>query len=415
MTTAEKYYTFLDESWPTNVTFVAELDRAFPADFVEDRWRAFSAQRVFTRSMPTHDLTIVDGGMSRLDFQAREVAAEELDEELARESLIGHGTEKVVHCRYWTVPGLDRSRVAFIAHHAIADGRGGIAELQHFLRFLGGDDLHPQDHLSRPAGPDATRYPWQSDRKELLALLRDLGDRNRELGPLDPEAWPAATLARQPRFASLVQPVGTTQRLTEAAARADARMFPAMAAAAMVCVARHVANRPSATLQLNVAVDLAHERSHGDSPPAMNVGVVSQRQRVRADEPWSLARDITAALRTSLRRGEGELLFHLSRVDKAPDLAAGKALLAAAIEAAPPAASVTHIGTLEAEGDPAWVTALWANQAPTPNQIIQAVAVEYRGRLIHSVTTDDLRVPADDAAALLEDYGRMIESMPGPA
>jgi hypothetical protein len=162
MTTAEKYYTFLDESWPTNVTFVAELDRAFPADFVEARWREFSAQRVFTRSMPTPDLTIVDGGTSKVDFQAHEVAPDALDGEIARESMIGHGTEKVVHCRYWTLPGLDRSRLALIAHHAIADGRGGIAELQEFLRFLDGRAVHPQQHLSTPRAEDPNRYPWQA-------------------------------------------------------------------------------------------------------------------------------------------------------------------------------------------------------------------------------------------------------------
>ena len=415
MTIAEKYYTFLDETWPTNVTFVAELGRAFPAEFVEARWREFSEQRIFTRSMPTADLTIVDGGMSKIDFQARDVAAEDLDDELARESMIGHGTEKVVHCRYWTVPDQDRSRIALIAHHAIADGRGGVAELQEFVRFLDGRDVHPQQHLSTPRVERSDLYPWQTDRKELLGLLRVLGDRNRELGPPEPASWPEATLERRPRFAALIQDVGTGHRLAEAAAREDARMFPAMAAAALVSVARHVVSSDKGILQLNVAVDLASERVHVDRPPAMNVGVVTQRQQVRIDEPWQLARDVTTALRESLKRGEGELFFHLSRVDKVQDIEAGKVLVAVAIEGTAPAASVTHIGTIDGADDPDWVTAIWANQAPTPNQVIQAVSLEYRGRLSHCVTTDDLRVPADVARALLADYGRLIETMPGSA
>jgi hypothetical protein len=134
---------------------------------------------------------------------------------------------------------------------------------------------------------------------------------------------------------------------------------------------------------------------------------------VRVDQPWQLARDVTTALRESLKRGEGELFFHLSRADKVQDIEAGTALVAAAIEGTAPAASVTHIGTIDAADDPDWVTAIWANQAPTPNQIIQAVSLEYRGRLHHCVTTDDLRVPADVAHALLADYGRLIETMPG--
>ena len=415
MTTAEKYYTFLDESWPTNVTFVAELDRVFPAEYVEARWREFSAQRIFTRSMPTADLMIVDGGMSRVDFQAREVAAEELDDEVARESMIGHGTEKVVHCRYWTVPGLDRSRIALVAHHAIADGRAGIAELQQFVRFLGGIDVPAQQHVSVPRVAERDRYPWQADRKELLALLRALGDRNRELGPPEPSSWPAVTLERRPRFAHLAHPAGTATRLADAAARDHARMFPAIAAAAMTAVVRHVAARDVGTLQLNVAVDLASERPHLNRPPAMNVGVVSQRQSVRVDDPWQLARDVTAALGTSLKRGEGELFFDLSRVDKAEDIGAGTALVAAAIENAAPAASVTHIGTVDAADDPEWLTEIWANQAPTPNQVIQAVSLEYRGRLVHCVTTDDLRVPTVVARSLLADLARAIEDMAEPA
>ncbi len=411
MTVAERYYTFLDESWPTNVTFVAELGRVFPADFVEAKWREFSAQRAFTRSMPTSELNIVDGGMSRLDFQSGEVAEDELDEEIAKQSMIGHGTEKVVHCRYWTVTGRERSRIALIAHHAIADGRGGVNELQQFVRFLGGDDVHPQPHLSTPRVEVANAYPWQNDRKELLALLRALGERNRELGPPEPASWPETTLERRPRFSRLDQGVGTAQRLAEAADREGARMFPAMAAAAILAVARHVV-QGDGTLQLNVSVDLASERVHLDRPPAMNVGVVSQRQQVRTDAPWELAREVTSALRTSLKRGEGELFFHLSRVENAPDLAAGKALLAAAIQGAAPAVSVTHLGAIDASGDPDWLTAIWANQAPTPNQIVQAVALEYRGRLIHCVATDDLRVPPQVAAALLADYGRLIETMP---
>jgi hypothetical protein len=411
MTVAEKYYTFLDETWPTNVTFVAELGRAFPGEYVEQKWREFSALRAFTRSMPTADLTIVDGGLERVDCRALEVPEEALDDEIARESLVHHGTEKVVHCRYWSVPGSDRSRVALIAHHAIADGRGGVNELQEFVRFLGGAAVPEQPHLSTPRRSIVDGFPWQTDRRALLALLREIGERNRELGPLEPAAWPAATRERRPRFTPLQQATGTGGRLGEAAGRAGARMFPAMAAAALLAAARTVVHQDRATLQLNVSVDLASEHAHDDRPPAMNVGVVSQRQQVRLDDPWQLARDITSALRTSLKRGEGELFFHLSRVENATDLTAGAALLAAAIEGASPAVSVTHLGEIDATDDPDWLTAIWANQASTPNQVVQAVALEYRGRLIHSFATDDLRLPGETARAFLADYGSTIEAL----
>lgn len=413
MTPAEKYYTFLHESWPTNVWFVAELDRVFAPEYVEERWRAFSAGRILTRLMPTPHLTIVDGGTSRVDFQSREVPEAEIDDEIVREALTSHGTEKVVHCRYWSLPEQGTSRVCLIAHHAILDGRAGLSELQAFIRFLAGEDVEAQELISVPCPPARDPYPWQADRKELINLLRVLGDRNRELGRPGPADWPESSLDRRPRFTTLVQDGDTLAEVEAAAAAYGARPFPALGASGLLAVAGAVAGVDDGTFHLNVSVDLDGGRTLTDRPTAMNVGVVTLRHVVRADRPWDLAAEITESLRVALKRGEGELLFHLARVAAVQDLDQGRDLVAAAINAAPPAVSVTHIGTIPSDADPEWMTGIIANQTPTPNQVMQAVAMEYRGRLIHSVATDDLRMPAEVAQRLADEYGRTFDAMRG--
>jgi hypothetical protein len=203
--------------------------------------------------------------------------------------------------------------------------------------------------------------------------------------------------------------------LGEAAASHGARPFPALGASGLLAVARAVAGVEDGTFHLNVSVDLAGPRSVPGPPVAMNVGVLTLRQAVHVDRPWELAVGVTTSLRQALKRGEGDLFFHLARVAQVEDLDRGRDLVAAAIHAAPPAVSVTHIGTIPHERDPEWLVRMYANQTPTPNQVMQAVALEYRGRLVHSVGTDDLRVPAHVAHALVDEYGRTIETLAGKA
>ena len=53
MTTAEKYYTFLDLAWPTNPILSAEVAVCPPAEQVRARWSEFCARRIYPRLMPT--------------------------------------------------------------------------------------------------------------------------------------------------------------------------------------------------------------------------------------------------------------------------------------------------------------------------------------------------------------------------
>lgn len=399
MTAAEKYYAFLDLAWATNPILSAELDVCLPPDLVEERWRAFCSERIYPRLMPTTDLTIADGGADRVRFRTEEHASSEWSRVTARDADTRFGLERTTALHYLTSPEEGRSFIYLLGHHSVADGRGGLQELQAFLRFLDGRPLTPQGGVSLPPESGAT-FPWQSDRRALLDLLRGLSERNRELGTPMPEEWPAASDERT----SLLQPIPfSTEASAVVLGRAreeGVRVFSSMASAWLRTVARTVCATEEGILQLNIPVDRSVPSRDPDRPTATAVGVLAHRYRVRADEQWPLAREIAETTQTALDRGEGELFFHLARLDGVTDLDKGADLVRAAITAAPPAVSVTNMGILDPSDDPAWVSTMQGNLAATPNQVISFSTVGYRGRLCSTLWTDGVRVPASTAERL---------------
>lgn len=399
MTVPEKYYAFLDLVWPTNPILSARLSVCPPVEQVEARWREFSARRVYTRLMPTSDLRIVDAGTSRLDFAARELPSEQWAAEVAREADQPLALERVVGLRYLASPDEGQSLIYLIGHHAIADGRGGLTELQAFLRFLDGRDVADQDLLSQPSATSAS-YPWQADRRALLDVLRELSARNRELGPPLPADWPEATNDRVSRLTPITWSPEVSDTVLGRAREEKVRVFSSMASAWIHEVARTVCGADEGVMQLNVPVDRSVPSDDPRRPTTMAVGVLGHRYRFRPDDQWALARDVAATVQSALERGEGELFFHLARLEAIEDLDAGASSVGDAIRAAAPAVSVTNMGLLDASEDPPWVVAMWGNLAPTPNQVISFSTVGYRGKLCSTLWTDDLRVSPDQAAAL---------------
>lgn len=410
MTVAEKYYAFLDEAWPMNIMLVAELDRCLDLEHVADSWHDFCRLRVFPRIVATGELTLVDSGTSRVEVEARELPADAWDAELARESLVRYGVDTPLRLRYLSDPGAGRSRLYVIGHHAIVDGRVGMAELQLFLRLLDGQPVAPQQGLSVPAPPPTPRA-WQQDRRVLIELLRTLGEANRALGEPAPSTWPAVGADRQPRFGALDFDTADTARLLAAARHHGAGALPTLAAAWLVTVTRELCRTDSAVLQLAVPVDLATPSTDPDRPTAPAVGVVARRHHVDTGAPWELAREIRAGMRESVERGDGELFLHLTRAERIDDLAAGRELVTQSLAGAPPAVSVTNLGVLDPGSDPAWVRSLCGHQAPTPNQVVFVSGVGYRGQLVNSVTTDDLRVTPDQRADLVAGYRDTVAAM----
>lgn len=409
MTAAEKYYAFLDSVWPMNLMLVAGLDRVLPPDLVERRWREFTERRILARLRPAADLTVLDGGAD-LAFGTTQLTAGGLQQELARESRIHHGMERPLICRYWTDEGAGRSWVCLIGHHSTVDARGGISELQHFIRFLAGHEIEGQEQISLPEPPSGD-HQWQRDRGELVSLLRELGRAQEAAGPPGPADWPEPSRTREPRFSTVVVTPDRSSALLQEAAHHGTRAFPSLAAAAMVAVAEVVCVSGEETLQLNVPTDLTVSRDDPDRPSAVNVAVLSHRHRVQPGEPWDLARRVDECVRRARERGEGDLFFHLTRVARVEDLDRGARLVEESVRSAPAAVSVTNLGVVDERADPPWLATLAAHQAPTPNQVISSIGLAYRGQQVLSIATDDVRLDPVRAERLVAAYGEVLDAM----
>jgi hypothetical protein len=410
MTPAEKYYAFLDFVSPMNLMLVAELDRCLPIDQVEATWTKFTALRSLTRIRVHADLTLADGGSAETDFDGKELPVDQWNAQLSHESLRPFGLDRPMRCRYVTSPDEGRARLVLIAHHSVVDGRVGIADLQNFIRALDGQDIPPQNSLSI-AHPSPKSFPWQADRKELVSMLRGITARNDEAGPLEPTVWDHPDAPRRPRFFSLTLEGAEAAGLLAGAKANQARAYPAIAAGWLVTVAKRMCEGTTPTVQLATPVDLAVPSDDPDRATSPVVSVISTRHQVSPEAPWELARGVMTKVTAAMDRGEGELFFHLNRAKNIQDLDAGARLVSHALASAPPALSVTNLGIVDPGSDPEWLHSMCGYIPATPNQMVFVSGLGYRGRLVHSVSTDDSQVGPEAAGGMVTEYCDVVRGM----
>lgn len=407
MTPAEKYFAFLDRVSPMNLLLVADLDRAVDIDQVAECWPRFARDRVLARMQVRPDLTI-GAGDAIGGFTGLTLAAGEWDARLSLETREPFGTDRPMRCCYFASPDEGRARLVFVVHHAVVDGRVGVAELQAFVRALDGQRLEPRTRP--PAVVPATRtFPWQQDRGALRSLLADL--RSRQAEPPEPSAWSRPVAPRSPRYFSLTLDGSIAAGFLAAARRHRTRAYSAMASTWLRVAASRLADRQPATVQLATPVDVTGAAPDPHLAAAPVISVVANRFAVTPEARWELAAEIGAALDASIERGEAELFFQLTRADRIADLETGARVVAQAIAAAPPAFSVTNLGVIDPGSDPPWLRTMCGYLAPTPNQVIFVSGLGYRGRLVHSIATDDSQLDPSLAGALVADYAEEIRAI----
>lgn len=409
MTPAEKYYAFLDRVSPMNLFLVADLDRALDIDQVADGWPRFVRQRALPRVQVGADLTIGVGGAVG-EFVGMSLPSAEWNAQLSREARAPFGSGRPMRLCYFASPDEGRARLAFVVHHAVTDGRVGVAELQAFIRMLDGQGLESQPEPPVVV-PATKKYPWQQGRVELSALLQDLRARNVAAGPPDPPDWKRPDRAREPRFFSLTLDGTPAAGFLAAARQHRTRAYAAMAATWLRIAAPRLAGADGAILQLATPVDITGDNPHDSVPAAPVTSVIANRFHVPAGVGWDLAADINAALDASLERGEGELFFHLTRAGQITDPDVGVRVVAAAIAHAPPTISVTNLGVVDPGTDPPWLRSMCGYLAPTPNQVLFVSGLGYRGRLVHSVSSDDTQLDPDLAAEFVAGYAERVRTI----
>lgn len=412
MTVAERYYTFLDRRWRSNVLISADLDICIDPARVREKWLAFRRRRVLARAVPTEALTLHDPG-SDVDqhgdlFTVRELSAARWDEVFDEEAAVEYGVGVPMRCRYLLSTAEGRSRIVFVGHHALLDGRIGLSELQAFVRWLDDQELVEQQELSLPA-PPRTDHPWQAGARERLELLRALKNRAADLGPPQPVEWPPADGERKLRLRQFVVGPEDASRLVATGRRHGSSAFSTVSAHWLDVVAETFCpDDPAPTLQLAAPADVSTPHDDPARPSAMNIAVLSHPHRVDRSDTWGVAADLIGTIRLALERGEGDLFFHLARVDAARDLEEGSDLVGRALAASPPCVTVSNMGVVDPGSDPEWVRYLQGQLPASPNQVVFVSTLSYRGQLVHTLSTDDNRLSPELSETMTRRYlGRL--------
>lgn len=411
MTTEEKYYTFLDQTWPMATMVVAALD-AQPTDAaVESAWRDLADARVFVRLAATAELRLEDVGTAHDTFSVHEVPGDRWREHLDEESRTRHELGTSLRCRYLRSTDGLRSWLVLSGHHAIVDGRIGVRHLQLLVRAIDGQPIPEQQAISQPAAP--RQRPWHGDRRELLRLLHEIRDEQDALGVVGPASWPATGVERTPRAYSLNFDAETSEACLAAMRARRIRPIPALSAAWMSAVHDVLTDGSPTTLQLGTAVDVNPDTRPGDDALSpMTIGVVTNRFGVVAGQATaSLADEVAAKLRHSMEAHHDGLFFELSRIDPITDLETGTRHVAQLVESAQPTVNVTNVGVVDPGSDPPWLRWMCGYMAPTPNQVVFVSGVGYRGRLINSVTVDRQRVSDADTGRMIEQVRRSMDEL----
>ncbi|MBV6726209.1 phthiocerol/phthiodiolone dimycocerosyl transferase family protein [Nocardioides daeguensis] len=406
MTVAEKYYTFLDQAWPSTAMISADLDRCFDPDEVDRVWQEFRTRRVLARAAATEDLTIADVGIDQDTFRSDVLPSAAWDRAFEEEGDTPCDLGVPLRCHYLSSPEEGRSRVIFNGHHAVIDGRIGITELQWFVRLLDGQDVPEQQLLSEPAVP-AQPHAWQQSRTAMIDLLRELKARNAAYGAPQPAAWPDSSVPRRSWLRQVEIGPETSARVVADGRAHGANPFANVVSALLASTARVLCGG-DATLQLAAPADLGTPPSDPNQAPAMAIAVLAHPFEVAVDDRWSLAGQVKAAVVEALERGEGDLFFHLARLENVSDLAVGRDRIAAALSAGPPSVVVSNMGVVDPGTDPDWLRSVHGQLVAAPNQVVFLALTSYRGRLVHTFATDDNRVAPDQREALVKEYLTLI-------
>jgi hypothetical protein len=241
----------------------------------------------------------------------------------------------------------------------------------------------------------------------MIDLLRELKTRNASYGVPQPAAWPDSSVPRRSWLRHVEIGPETSARVVAEGRAHGANPFANVVSALLASAARVLCGG-DATLQLAAPADLGTPPGDPNQAPAMAIAVLAHPFEVAVDDRWTLAGRVKAAVVEALARGEGDLFFHLARLENVTDLATGRDRVAAALSAGPPSVVVSNMGVVDAGSDPEWLRSLHGQLVAAPNQVVFLALTSYRGRLMHTFATDDNRVAPDQREALVKEYLALI-------
>lgn len=399
---AERYFWLLGRLSPVNVVAVAELDR-----LIGDQ----ALRRALDRVQQRHRLLRVriaagDSGLAFLDTTARiPLATAEAGTPwtavLQRELDRPFDTEAAPGVRCVMVPAGDGTTVLLLAaHHAVADGIGVVRATQELVRTVAGVAL-PATVDDPPGVHDRFPATLTAPRAVVTVASAIRAERAGQEPPAALAFHHRHDGARRSRVQRLVLGRGAVRALHEAARAEGATVHGALAAAMLQAVAPRPDGAGGAVVCLATPTDL---RRRVVPPLAADtvmlaVGMLCTPYPVTAGS--GLARMVTEQTHREADRGESHLFYRFARAAGYPATDEGVASFGTAFASAPQNVAVSNLGVLDHGGDPAWVRSIGFALGTSGNQPAFLAATTYRGRLVLHLTSDQARLQAGAADAIV--------------
>ncbi len=333
-----------------------------------------------------------------IDLECRDVDADDwqlwIEHELAQP--FAEEAAPLIRCRYLEMSSPQRSVLALVFHHAIADGRSGNALLHRLLDCIASDATLRANAGAPPLPPMHAVFPQRfrwAEQPDAAKHVKDglIADYRRH-GALTPLPWLSSnTPTRTPRFIRVVLPPDVTQRLVALSRRHEASVHGAICAAQLLTQFRLRMGNDPATLFLSCPVDMRPllDPIQPSAPTALCVSLISAAFVLDANTDfWALARQVVAQTRRQLDRGEGHLFFTMYGLDGAPVAPDRIARFTKSILATWQNTMVSNVGRVAAiASDPA-VDAISFALCPMPYQTLFNAVSTYKDKLILNVGYD---------------------------
>lgn len=345
-----------------------------------------------------------------IDLECHDVDADDwqfwIEHELAQP--FAEEAAPLIRCRYLEMSSPQRSVLALVFHHAIADGRSGNALLHRLLDCIASDATLRANAGAPPLPPMHAVFPQRfrwAEQPDAAKHVKDglIADYRRH-GALTPLPWLSSnTPTRTPRFIRVVLPPDVTQRLVALSRRHEASVHGAICAAQLLTQFRLRMGNDPATLFLSCPVDMRPllDPIQPSAPTALCVSLISAAFVLDANTDfWALARQVVAQTRRQLDRGEGHLFFTMYGLDGAPVAPDRIARFTKSILATWQNTMVSNVGRVAAiASDPA-VDAISFALCPMPYQTLFNAVSTYKDKLILNVGYDAGKLSEEIATAL---------------
>lgn len=396
----EVYYEVVDRLWPMNSLCFVTLDATVDRAQVERAWATI------VEKVPVVGARIVrtDPRSAHLDFSAGLTGpvAQFTDVPAMLVDLLGtriDPTGPLARCGL--APGPEGGTTLAIAvAHAALDGRP-LAQLVLLLArvLVDGDDISehpltlPTEPLSRFALPERD---WSHRRAEMLMTARSMREEDGYVGHGSVPDWYLTDADHDRTLACTVFTLtpDESQALIRWSKSSGATVHGALSVAMLRTLARLTPG--AARLPLSTVVDL---RVRAAAPAVDLVGqaaaVVSASFDVTT-ESAALARHVTEDIGRRVDRGEPELFFALSGVERLPVGEATDKVVRQWMTSGTPTANFSNLGVVTGDA-PDNVRGVGAILAPTPNQVVFVATTTFRGYVTFALCFDRNRLSIDPA------------------